>query len=162
MEHQTFPFSDVKCHCISEKVRKANHRLLSKAVGGTQPVSSVGNFCSVCPSQIMLLLRCTSVEQFILREHGLPLQAHMFALEIKLLMAKCIHCSWVHQLMVAGTIVFSKCWWLFLCTGHWPVSHIHSCVPALHLEKEKGKDHLWLVCEQELAYSPLLCLRSES
>lgn len=58
----------------------------------------------------MLCLKFTFVTQLILKEHRLILQAHMFAFEIKLLMAKCIHCPWFHKLGMAGTIMFSKYW----------------------------------------------------
>lgn len=55
---------------------------------------------------------------------------------------------------------------VFLCTGHWPVSHIHSCGTWFAFRKRKGRrkggKHLWLLCEQEWAQSLPLCLWNEN
>lgn len=94
-------------------------------------------------------------------------QAHMFAFEIKLLMAKCIHCSRFHKLMMAGTIMFSKYRWLFFFARGTGLSlTFTAAVHDLHFEKEKGEGrggkHLWLLCEQEWAQSLPLCLWNEN
>ena len=128
--------------------------------------------CFVCrellpqhaPSQILLCLKCATVEQLILNEPRLTLQAHMFAFEIKLLMAKCLHRSWFHKRTMAGTRMFSKCWWLFLFWQGTGLSlDFTAVVPALHLEKEKAAERGKVICdrwvgEQELASSPGLSL----
>lgn len=81
------------------------------------------------------------VTQLILNEHRLRLQAHMFVFEIKLLMAKCIHCSGFHKLRMAGTIMFSKYWWLFFFARGTGLSLTFTAVVyALHLEEEKGAE----------------------
>lgn len=87
----------------------------------------------------MLCLTFTLVKQLILSEHRLILQAHMFGFEIKLLMAKYIPCAWFHKLMMAGTIMFSRYWWLFFFAQGTGLSlRFTAVVHALHLEKEKG------------------------
>lgn len=103
------------------------------------PALAVVNFLVSPPRKRCCALNLLLSRQLILKEHRLILQAHMFAFEIKLLMAKCIHCPWFHKLGMAGTIMFSKYWWLFLFARGTGLSLTFTAVVhALHLEKEKG------------------------
>lgn len=92
---------------------------------------------------------------------------HMFAFEIKLLMAKCIHLLLVSQAQDGRHHnVFQVLVTVFLYTGHWPVSHIHSCCTCFAFVKEerrRGGKSIgdWCVNTSKLRVSLLVSDKSE-